>query len=391
VGALVLTTAATAAADDDTTLDAYWKSGLRMDTADKQFRLKIGGRIMNDWVWWDASDELETGVGDDIEDGTEFRRARLYIAGEVYEHVIFKAQYDFAGGDAAFKDVFVGLKDIPVVGIVRVGHFKEPFSLEELTSSKYITFMERSLPNAFAPSRNTGLGFLTTLLDERMTLAAGVFRETDDFGDDTGDTYQFAGRATGTPLFVDDGEQLVHLGFSYRHTNADSDELRFRQRPEVHISPRFVDTDAFAADSANTYDFEAAAVFGPLSVQGEYMLADVDSSATGDPTFDGWYAYATWFLTGEHRVYDAAEGAFDRVKPHRNFLQGGPGAFELGVRYSTIDLDDGEARGGELDDITAGLNWYLNPNTRVMLNYVRADVDGVGEANAFQTRFQIDF
>ncbi len=72
------------------------------------------------------------------------------------------------------------------------------------------------------------------------------------------------------------------------------------------------------------------------------------------------------------------------------------GAWEVGLRYSHIDLNDEGISGGEEDNITVGLNWYLNPNVRMMFNYVNADLEdraGIpdGDADIFQTRFQIDF
>ena len=87
-----------------TGLQAYWKEGLRLDTADGTFKLKLGGRIQNDWALFDADDDVEERFGE-LGSGTEFRRARLFIEGEVYENVKFKAEYDFAGGDANFTDV----------------------------------------------------------------------------------------------------------------------------------------------------------------------------------------------------------------------------------------------------------------------------------------------
>jgi phosphate-selective porin OprO/OprP len=156
-----------------------------------------------------------------------------------------------------------------------------------------------------------------------------------------------------------------------------------------------VDTGTFSADNVNLVGAEAAAVWGPASLQAEYMIAMVDSSVANDPDFSGYYVQGSYFLTGEHRNYKASSGKFDRVKPNKNFMgdDGGPGAWQLAARYSHVDLDDGAINGGELDCVTAGVNWYLNPNTRVMLNYVYADSDKLydGEANIFQTRFQIDF
>ena len=201
----------------------YWKEGLNFDTNNKNFKLKIGGRIHQDWGWFREDNEIEDTIGRQV-DGAEFRRARIYLSGTIYNNIDFKMEYDFAaGGRPSFTDVFVELKEIPVAGNFRVGHFKEPFSLEELTSSNYITFMERSLPNVFAPARNTGMMLHNTLADKRMTWAAGVFRNADDFGDSewadkvrgVGDSseggYSFSGRLTGLPWYEEEGENSYTL------------------------------------------------------------------------------------------------------------------------------------------------------------------------------------
>lgn len=134
-----------------------WKNGLRIQSPDGSVKLKIGGRIMNDWGFFSADDAVESAVGD-LENGTEFRRSRLFVSGRLNEHYDFKAQYDFADDPGPeFKDVYVGLVSVEGVPDMRAGHFKEPFGLDELTSSKYGMFMERSLTAEFAPSRNTGL------------------------------------------------------------------------------------------------------------------------------------------------------------------------------------------------------------------------------------------
>lgn len=372
----------------------YWKEGLRFQTADKDFTLKIGGRIMNDWAWMEADRAVEAAVGD-LEDGTEFRRARLYVAGRIYENVDFKLQFDFAGGDADLKDAYIGLRGLPVY--VKAGHFKEAFGLEELTSSKYITFIERSLPTgAFSPSRNTGFAVNSDALDKRVTWAVGVFRGTDDYGYGQAEgAYNVTGRITALPRYADDGKNLLHLGASASYRSG-RDALSFDAEPEVHLAPDFVDTGDFPSDSHVLVGGEVAFVKGPFSLQGEIMVADV-KRAGDDATFYGYYVQASCFLTGEHRNYKKSSGAFGRVKPKRNFgKNGGPGAWEVAARYSYVDLTDGGTVGGELEDITLGLNWHLNPNTRVMWNYVRVDVeDGVGAADGnadlFVMRLQIDF
>ncbi len=378
---------------DPHTMRAYWKDGLRLDSQDGSFKLKIGGRIQNDWGYFTEDSRLERSLGEDLDDGTEFRRARLYLSGAIHDNVEFKAQYDFAGGDADFKDVYMGLKNVPVVGGIRVGHFKEPFSIEELTSSKYTTFMERSLVNTFAPSRNTGIMLHNHVLNDRVTWAAGFFRETDGFGDGSGGRdYNGTVRVTGLPYYEEDGRKLVHLGVGYTHKNFAGDTLRYRSRPEAHLASRFVDTGAFEAEFADIVSAEAAWVHGPFSLQGEFVESFVESRTMRDPSFWAASAQASYFLTGEHRPYKKSNGTFGNVKPKENFgYDGGQGAWEVAARYSYLDLSDARIRGGLLRDLTVGLNWYLNPNLRVMWNYIYADAGSRGESNIFLWRFQIAF
>lgn len=370
----------------------FWKDGPRLETNDGSFKLKLGGRINSDWAAITEDDDVKDAVGT-VENGTEFRRARLYLEGEMYDQVEFKLQYDFAGGDAAFKDVYVGLTDLPYVGGVRVGQFKEPFSLDELTSANYITFMERGLSNALVPSRGTGVMLRDAVLGERVTWAVGAFKDSDDFGDRISDgEFNYTGRLTGLPWYEDGGKRLVHLGAAYSYRNPNDDQVRFRSRPEVHIAPYFVNTDLIPADNYQLVGTEAALVLGPASLQGEYVYAPVEANGGNDPGFRGWYVYGSYFLTGESRAYKTADGAFDKVKPARPFLWGdqpGLGAWEVALRYSSLDLDDTGIAGGDLGNLTAGLNWYLNTNTRVMMNYLFADLDDVGDMHAFQMRFQV--
>jgi phosphate-selective porin OprO/OprP len=334
-----------------------------------------------------ADSDVESNTGE-LDDGTEFRTARMYMSGSIYENIDYKLQFDFAKTENEFKDVYFGIRDFPF-GYLKMGHFKEPFGLEEQTSSRFITFMERSLANAFVPGRNTGFMLSSTALNKRATWAAGIFRQTGTWGGESSDGgYNLTGRVTALPLYEDEGANLLHVGAAYSLRNP-KDTVQYATEPEAHLAPDFVDTTALTANRAGVLGLECAWVDGPFSLQGEYMLADVDQSgSSSDPTFDGFYIQGSYFLTGEHRKYKTSSGAFDRVKPKENFrFGGGPGAWEAAVRYSNIDLDDR----GELKDITVGLNWYLNPNTRIMWDYIRADLDDVGDANLFLMRFQVDF
>ena len=393
-------------------LAPYWKSGLRLDSADGKFKLKIGGRVQNDWTIYGTDEELRREF-DRIGDGTEFRRARLFMEGSVYGNIKYKFQYDFASSDP-FKDAYIQVKKLPMVGNFTIGHFKEPFSLEELTSSKYITFMERSLPNAFSQGRNLGVRFNRSFMDKRATAAFGFFRDGNPadapFGPDG--IYNATTRFTFLPWYQEKGRQLLHAGFSYSHafhnlTREDGEVVksdRFRQRPEAHLGPRLVETPKFAAEEIDYINPEVALVYGPASLQFEWMSALVNRESGDDLHYNGFYGFASYFLTGEHRPYKTSSGAFDRVKPKNDFDgKGGWGALEFAARYSVIDLNDGDVNGGEMQNVTVGFNWYLNSNVRLMFNYVRAMLDEddcyykgsmgshCGDADIIQGRFQVDF
>jgi phosphate-selective porin OprO/OprP len=117
---------------------------------------------------------------------------------------------------------------------------------------------------------------------------------------------------------------------------------------------------------------------GSISLQGEYFHAFTGGSEVGNPKFWGGYLQVSYFLTGEHRIYDTANGIFLRIKPKQNFhpLRGGWGAWEVAARLSYLDLNNrGDIKGGQETNLTLGLNWYLNPNIRFMFNYIRAHVE----------------
>lgn len=376
---------------DPSDFRVYWKEGLNLVTPDEDFKLKIGGRLQTDWFFSTEDQDVKFDVGDQ-EDGVEFRRARLYFSGLIYDNVEYKLQFDFEGGDADFKDAYLTLTDFPF-GKLRMGHFKEPFSLDELTSSKYITFMERALPNALVPGRNTGFMLQKICPQERMTAALGLFRDTDSYGEDQDDGgYNVTGRVTALPIYKDKGASLLHVGAAFSNRKPD-DSYGFDASPEAHLADDFVDTGSIAGDRVELLGLEAAWVNGPLSLQSEYIMADGGRFAGSDVEFDGYYVQASYFLTGEHRKYKTTEGAFSRVKPNNNYnaSSGGLGAWEAKARYSGLDLSDSDISGGELDNISLGMNWYLNPNTKVMWDYVHADKDDVGDADMLMMRLQFDF
>lgn len=380
------------------------KGGIKIRSADGNFKAQLGGRIMADGAVYDTR---KTEMGD----GAEIRRARLFMKGTLYRIWGYKLQLDFAGNKVAVKDAYLQYKGLHWNGLpihLTMGNFKEPYSLEEQTSSKYITFMERALPIVFSPGRH--LGFKAGTHGANWTVNGGLFGAAVAKGasGEANDGYDLAGRITFAPLYGK--TQALHLGVGVVYHTPNGQSVRFRERPESHVTgARLVDTGTIAdIDHSFTVDPELAAVYGPFSVQGEYAMQHLSRSMGGNLDFSGYYIQASWFVTGESRRYEPEKGKFGRVKPLRNFGAGGPGAWEVAVRYSTLDLTDGAVTGGRERDITVGVNWYVNPHVRFMLNYVRAmgDSDATGNAkhllpgqtsagseraNIVQARAQIDF
>ncbi|MBI5144712.1 MAG: hypothetical protein HZA27_00825, partial [Candidatus Omnitrophica bacterium] len=252
-------------------LGISWKDGLYIASEDKQFDMSIGGRLQLDSAWFGEESKLRDKVGA-AKSRDQVRRARLQAKGTMYGDGIYKFEYEFAGdtGNTRIQDAFIGWKNIPYIGMLRAGHMFEPMGIENLTSNSYLTFMEYGLPCALMPGRNLGLQSNSTFFDDGLTLALGVFRDTDDYGAGTSNKYNFGTRITSTPIYKNKGEEFLHLGFSYsrRGTNG---TLQYRSKPESNLAPYFVDTGTFNAKSANLFGLETAYIRGPLSFEVEYV------------------------------------------------------------------------------------------------------------------------
>jgi phosphate-selective porin OprO/OprP len=394
----------------------------------------------------DAANKLPSaagGVGQTIQNGADFRRARVAARATLANNMNAFMQFDFAfPGRPTFTDVWVEWTDLPVVGTVRVGQWKQPFSLEVVSSFRYTTFMERSsLFQAFTPFRHMGIGAYNHADDLMGTWAASYLRTgQDQFGDSlsTRGGNGFSGRITRLAWYDEEaGRSYLHLGADYYLNVPPNHSTVFRSIPEIFMgqnandgtgtagfavpgvfdgTPFFANTGTLTnVDHVHTFDLEALWVYGPFSVQTEAMAALVDRTSTDTAVLHGEYVQVGWFLTGEHRPYDRIAGAIDRVRPFEDFflvrtdrgLERGKGAWEVAVRYSHLDLNDVNVSGGLMDNVTFGVNWYTNAYCKVVFNYIHswrqsptappaaagsAPLVAVNsEANAFGLRTQMDF
>jgi phosphate-selective porin OprO/OprP len=391
--------------------------------------------------------------GGRIQDGGDFRRARLAASGQVTENMNGFFQMDFAFfGRPTFTDVWAEYTALPI-GTARIGQWKQPFSLEVVSSFRYTTFAERSvLFQAFAPFRHLGAGIYNSWGDNLDgTYAVSVYKAgQDQFGDSlsTSGGNAVTTRETWCPYYDEPsgGRYYLHLGGGYAFTDPQNNLARFRTSPEIYIgevsatsssigtsgqnvsglangTPFFVDTGNIRTRGYHLWGTELLWTHGPLSVQQETMAVSVPQ--TVGPTLGYWGQYTTvgYFLTGEHRPYDRKLGVIDRVIPFEDFFrlrtQGrgkiatGIGAWEVASRVSYLNLNGGAITnpngvgsatitnwnstggGGQLADVTFGLNWYMNPYSKFQFNYIRAqlynNVFGYSKTDIFDLRYQMDF
>jgi phosphate-selective porin OprO/OprP len=371
--------------------------------------VRITGLLQADAGYFSQDSANVTTVGS-LQDVFGFRRARLAAFGDVSEFVSYIIEMDFAGPSRpSFKDVWAELHAIPVLGNVRIGYWRMPFGMDELTSVRELMFLERPLDFALAPFRQVGVGFADTNAAQTMTWEAAGFRfPTDFFGGFQGNRgYGFAGRLTALPVYADGGRRGVHLGVDYSFINPGSGAAQFGSPPEfagpfvgtagnLASVPNFIDTGPVSASHYHLFNAEAGGVLGSWYAQSELRYAIVSESSGRTSTLPAFYVQSGYFLTGEVRPYNKVAGVFGRVRPLHCFGEdGGLGAFEVALRYSYMDLNGMDFNGGRLNDLTVGLNWYLNQFAKLQLNYIRAflndPIHGASEASVYALRAQVDF
>lgn len=355
------------------------------------FTIKPRGRVLLDFTDIDYNlANLNTSNS-----GNEFRTARLGVFGKMGSRIKYVAEFDFVNGgdikvhDPKAKDVKLSFK-VNSNTSISFGNQKTPNSLEEQTSGRFTTFLERgSVTDAFRLSRRVGIMVKTH--GDNYSLAAGVFGNDMNavlYGHEGlfSNEHSYAARGTFTPINND--RRTVHLGASVRRFSGNQgDQLRIRARPRVHLAQRLVDARNQGKNST-LFGLEAAYVSGPFHIEGEWMVEDALTSS------NGYFVQAGWFLTGESRTYSVKKGAFGRIKPKHAVGDGGGGAWEVALRFDTLDLNNANA--GKMNTWTAGLNWYPQSHTRVMLDVVHATARGLakfgpGNTDSLQMRLQYDW
>jgi phosphate-selective porin OprO/OprP len=371
----------------------------RYNLFDGKLKFRLGGRAQLDGSVGNGNDKYEQFYGP-IDNDFSLRRLEVYAVGRVGKfnfNLAFEAGPDWGLSDAWIEGSEGGLEVWgKYLGKLRVGFMNEPFGLERQTSSYNLGLLERSLPvQTFSPGTNVGAMVHDSGPKGRFSWAVGVF----SFGQQndanaSGSVLSLTGRFTYLPVYRNEGRDLIHIGLSLSSRSPSGSDTRYRSRPEARFVDYLVDTGTMDASHLTLMGFEFAAVRGPLWLQAEYVRSEVSAQLVGDPVFTGSYVQVGWFLHGNHKPYRTNSGTFQRLLPNIKYAKGNPfkkkngGAWEVVGRLSRVDLNDGLVEGGELTDISAALNWYLNATTRVQLNYIHAIPKNQGAANIFLLRVQ---
>ncbi|MGH8025607.1 MAG: OprO/OprP family phosphate-selective porin [Pseudoxanthomonas sp.] len=299
----------------------------------------------------------------------ELRRAELVLKGKGPGNFEWVLGYD--AKDDKFLDANIKYKfGNNANHYFQVGQFKQPgATMEELSSTKNNDFISKSsITNSLGTPRRVGAQY--NYGDNNWALTASYFGRELTRNREHGSGYAL--RGYWAP--INEAGNILHFGASYIDKDTDSDGIRLRARPMADMVPtRFVDTGSSLTsagslnnrtDRASTIGVEGLWVHGPFKLQGEYMTIDVKrTDGLSDFSGNGYYVSGLWNLTGETWGYKA--GVPTTPLPDDPTK----GLWQLGLRYDTIDLTDGAVVGGEMDSITAGVNWYWRSNFKFMLNY----------------------
>ena len=380
----------------DLSMPTKWSDGFQGESPNKDFRVKVGGRVQFDNEAFSqgegpARKPAEGGLAPRLSNATNFRRARFRVDGRMYEVYDFAAEFDFVnqlnnfsiqapteaglGNYPAVTELWLQIRELPILGTVRAGNQKDPFGFEHMTSSRFLNFMERSFAqdlyegpfnNGFVP----GIRSINFTADQRFNWSFGLFKQNaNPFGyANTGRANSLVGRLVWLPIYEDEGKKLLHLGVAGRaqQTNADN-AIRLRARGDIRNGPPgplnsiFIDSGLLTATWQNQIGLEFVGNNGPWSFQAEYFGNWLYNTTSNTGAFNATVPYAStqisgqpldvsipninygtagfqpygrncgtyftnsayaevlYFLTGESRAYDPIDCRFDRVVPRNNF------------------------------------------------------------------------
>ena len=356
-----------------------------------------------------AAANRDTNAAGDLSDGGNFRRARLGVEGTFNRDWGYRFVTEFAGsgteGPARINDAWISYTGFAPF-TVQAGAFSPSANMDDGTAPDDTLFAERASASELSRTLGGADGRLGLAIKAATPRWMGsVTFTTRTVNDAEVNDSQAAVVARAAHLLFTSDDVNIHVGANGTWVFSAADQglptaprypIRLRERPEFRLdSTRLIDTGAIDAAHAYAAGLELGAQYRNLYLQAETFWFGVQRrapTALSDPRFFGFYLQGSWVITGESHRYNMATGSFQSPRPYAPLTRsGGLGAWELAVRYSSIDLNydaglplaaapaDG-VRGGEQHIWSVGLNWYPNTNLRVMLDYLHIDVNRLNPA-----------
>jgi len=376
--------------------------GFNVQSGDSNFVLKVRGYAQADARFYfdDISPRNDTFL---------LRRVRPIFEGTVFNKYDYRIMLDFpssvttsAGNNGFVQDAYLNARFFPAFQI-QVGKFKEPVGLERLQSGGNLLFVERSYPTQLVPNRDVGIQIHGIFLDDVIAYQAGVFNGISDGGstdfDANDDEKDLAGRIFAHPFKKTSISGLKGLGLGLSGTVGNHEgTLRGYTSPGQQNIFSYLPSVSADGDywrlSPQFYYY-----WGPLGIFGEYVFSNAELRRTGSintiqAQHEGWQLAASYFLTGE-------DNSFKAVNPKKpfNIGDGGWGAWEISGRVSQINFDSSvfpnfanpATSARRATSWALGLNWHLNRNVKMNLNYENTDFDGGSGSPLLNTGEQILF
>ena len=360
----------------------------KIEPEHKKYSLKWGVALLPaDYTNFTQDPASQQQVGRQ-DDKFEVRSARLMARGyvDLGRTWNYMVSYEYKGFDQAktanwaATDLNISTQTGTFLGKVTLGKMKEPYVYEMAGDAANLPQNERIL-SPFFKSRSIGIQFSNTFMDRSGTWSAGWYNDWLASGKSFATNGQdAAARVTFLPVWLDEGSGYLHVGASLRYAGAADHVIRLRGKPASNVASNYVDTGNISADHAFNLGLEALWNSGPYSVLAEYAHAHISAADGSNPGFSGYYATASWVVTGEHRPYDKNVGYARRVMPSRKI-----GAWEVFMRYGVVDLNDGAVHGGRMTGWWTGINWWATRRWKASIGYGTIDLEKNGTVGNTQT------
>ncbi len=360
--------------------------------------LKIGGGFLVDYAAYSQDAEGKNQMDSAkvaLKSGFKVRDSRIAISGKLNTRrsITWKAGFMYDGVLNAWfvRETGVMIAVPELWGNFFIGRTKEGVSQSKVMNGYSGEMVERYMASDPIPILADGIKWLGFLPKPGIFWNIGVFTDWLSEGQSFS-TYssQFSARVGYLPIHTP--KSNMHVAINYRIGRPYKDSIQIRSKPEASAAPYFVDAGKFHSDQATYVGAEIYYNLGSWLIGTEYYLDKFRSPEKNNPVFKGGELVTSYILTGESRPYSTVTSIYGFVPVKKSVFKGGPGAWEMVLRFSQFDLNDGPVHGGKFWRITPQVNWYLSGNVRFELAYGYGILDRFnikGATQFFQSRLQL--